>query len=621
MNEGFKINDIRVTPTDGEVWRNGAQVGILRPKAMAVLVALASSPNKVVSRDELMATVWPGRVISEDTLTSYLSEIRRALGENAKSQSLVQTVAKRGYRLAATVTTPLPDEENEVPRRRVWAAVGAAVIVAGLVSAFTFTSLPDAEPTIVVAEFAVTTDADEATTKAATRYERALRDRLHDVDGVRLRGGFGGLTAGEFIAETGGYVVSGEVTADSVLGDRMVLTVTVNHANRLGMPVETPLGQFDIPSSESAYFVELPRIRDEIVERIKARLGKLIGVDRGQLRSTTNAEAYRLFLLAGERQVESPACGEATQPLLQRALEIDPEFADAWNLLGYAHWTAMWSCGNGRRAAELAVQAADKALSIDPSHHSAVYLKTNVLVQTGRFKEALRSVDGIMSEQGGSPYLYASLSTALRYAGLVDEAAMAARNAIELDSQVYLASLYEAPLALLYAGDVEGYRAQMPNIDDSMTDFYAAYSMLVLRQPERATDSLAVSAERRLTESGTFAELASVLHLIMSDQPGAAIDRLEQHILERQIRGAVDGEVTFKQAQLFALADAPDRAIERLGVAADEGFVCLDCASRDPTLSTLTSEPGYQRLLDRLQRERVFVDGLMGQLRVESLQD
>ncbi|WP_270935672.1 winged helix-turn-helix domain-containing protein [Falsiroseomonas oryzae] len=73
----------------------------LRPKAAALLRALAAQPDRVVSRDALMEAVWPGIAVTDDSITQCIVEIRRALGRDAAH--LLPTFKRRGYLLAGPV--------------------------------------------------------------------------------------------------------------------------------------------------------------------------------------------------------------------------------------------------------------------------------------------------------------------------------------------------------------------------------------------------------------------------------------------------------------------------------------------------------------------------------------
>ena len=74
----------------------------VEPRTMDVLVCLARHAPEVVSADELIDEVWHGRLISDGSIYQRITHLRSAFGENIPD--LIETIPKRGYRLAATVT-------------------------------------------------------------------------------------------------------------------------------------------------------------------------------------------------------------------------------------------------------------------------------------------------------------------------------------------------------------------------------------------------------------------------------------------------------------------------------------------------------------------------------------
>jgi DNA-binding response OmpR family regulator len=81
--------------------RDGQAV-TLPPKPFDLLVALASKPGKLVSRDELLRDVWKDIVVEQSSLNAAISVLRQALGEDAGS--IIETVPGRGYRFIAPIT-------------------------------------------------------------------------------------------------------------------------------------------------------------------------------------------------------------------------------------------------------------------------------------------------------------------------------------------------------------------------------------------------------------------------------------------------------------------------------------------------------------------------------------
>lgn len=71
----------------------------VEPKVMDLLCLLAERPGAVVGREEIMASLWPGMVVGDDSLARTVSKLRQALGDDARAPRYIETISKRGYRL------------------------------------------------------------------------------------------------------------------------------------------------------------------------------------------------------------------------------------------------------------------------------------------------------------------------------------------------------------------------------------------------------------------------------------------------------------------------------------------------------------------------------------------
>ena len=106
----FHVGDWSVHPTLNRLSRNGEEVRV-EPKVMQVLEVLAETPSEVVTRETLVARVWPDVFVSEDVLHRAIRELRRIFGDDTNNPTYVETIRKRGYRLIAPVRTV----ETETP--------------------------------------------------------------------------------------------------------------------------------------------------------------------------------------------------------------------------------------------------------------------------------------------------------------------------------------------------------------------------------------------------------------------------------------------------------------------------------------------------------------------------
>jgi len=116
----FSLGALEVWPSTLEVVSpQGREV--LQPRVMQVLVALARAGGAVVSRDDLIATCWGGRVVGDDAITLVMMKLRKLADRNGGAFA-VETVPRVGYRLAAdgaATALPWPEPEREpAPRAR-----------------------------------------------------------------------------------------------------------------------------------------------------------------------------------------------------------------------------------------------------------------------------------------------------------------------------------------------------------------------------------------------------------------------------------------------------------------------------------------------------------------------
>jgi DNA-binding winged helix-turn-helix (wHTH) protein len=112
----FDLGGWRVDPLQGTL-SNGDKTARLEPRLMDLLLLFAASPGRVIAKAEIVAAVWGGRAIGDDTLAGAISRLRSALGETAHERFIV-TLPKRGYRLVvspdASPSRPISDANDDV---------------------------------------------------------------------------------------------------------------------------------------------------------------------------------------------------------------------------------------------------------------------------------------------------------------------------------------------------------------------------------------------------------------------------------------------------------------------------------------------------------------------------
>lgn len=153
----YEFGPFRIDPDHRQLLRQNQPVP-LQPKAFEILLVLVENAEKVVSKDDLMKSVWPDTFVEESNLAQHIFVLRKTLGDAVEEKRYIVTVPGRGYRFAETVralavkdvereeeveTTEDKDEQIVVASRtlakvtferdrrsdlRWWIAVGATVV-------------------------------------------------------------------------------------------------------------------------------------------------------------------------------------------------------------------------------------------------------------------------------------------------------------------------------------------------------------------------------------------------------------------------------------------------------------------------------------------------------------
>jgi DNA-binding winged helix-turn-helix (wHTH) protein len=112
----FGLGEWRVEPTLDRILR-GNEIVRVPPRVMQVLVCLADHPGDVVTKRQLIATVWEQEFVTEGALTRCVAILRRILGDDASEPRYVENIPRRGYRLVMD-PRPLSDPPAATLRRR-----------------------------------------------------------------------------------------------------------------------------------------------------------------------------------------------------------------------------------------------------------------------------------------------------------------------------------------------------------------------------------------------------------------------------------------------------------------------------------------------------------------------
>jgi DNA-binding winged helix-turn-helix (wHTH) protein/tetratricopeptide (TPR) repeat protein len=421
MPNDFTVGEWTAAPSRNLLVRADEEVHV-EPRVMDVLVHLAERAGQLVSKDELIDSVWKRQYVTDDVLTVTIYNLRKALGDDARQPRYIETVSRRGYRLLAPVSTgpsvpatapsetPAPMQPAApLPRRFSWRAAGrsAALVLfaAGAVWAFTFARHVRHVPP---------TEAHEAYLKG--RYfldQRSVRGWQQALDQFQRA-----------VA-----LDPQDPAAHAALAD------TYSAMSDFG--VATPEAMRPRAMKEARYALELePRSAEGL-----AALGR----------------AQFLFdwdFAAAERN-------------LARAAELDPDYMPAQQTMAWLK-SALGQHGE-------AIAAAERALQLDPVNTARYTELAWVLALGGRHDDALRQIDRALQLNPRSSGIYLMRAWAWEQKGQPDSSFAAYREAMRL-SAAPEESLRQSDAAYR-AGGLRGFYRQWLNKGGSsapMSDTFRA---------------------------------------------------------------------------------------------------------------------------------------------------
>jgi len=378
----FEFGPFRLEPAESRLTKGGDPVHVT-PKALELLVALVARPGRLVTKEELVAEVWPDTFVEEGNLAVNMTRLRQALNDGT-GQTYVETVPKRGYRFVATVreisaeqrsypagseprTSPPPSEAESTTHpsvaHRVWIAAAAGVVLAILGAALVVRQPRPAAAgpvlSLVVTRFSSITAAtgqehlEQGIPDALTTRLASLRQLRVPPTAVLRAGEDPFATAGRLGVDA---VLTGSVQRD---GDHLRVTAQLSRAADRG---QIWAGRFDQP------FTDIFAVEDALAERIaSSMITNLSSSERASLRrrETPNAAAYELYLKGRELwNRRTPESIRSATTLYQDAIGLDSGFVLAH--AGLADAYAITASGlPGLTRYPLARASARKALELD----------------------------------------------------------------------------------------------------------------------------------------------------------------------------------------------------------------------------------------------------------------
>lgn len=423
----FEFGEFRLDAANKLLLRAGEIVS-LTPKAFDVLLAFVESGGggRMLSKEELMSAAWPETFVEEANLTVNIHTLRKALGENGNGRPYIETVPKRGYRFTTDVRRV--EEESRISERafsiavlpfnHIGARAGEDYLGIGLCDTL-ITRLSNVRSFIVRPTSSVVRYGDGREEPLAAGRELKVD---YVVDG-RIR------RAGETLRVTVQLLrISEEVICwagqfDEKLTDVLELEDSIAEQVAVALvPQMTPDERerlakrgTDNPEAFEAYLrgrFHFNTLTEDGFAKALADYERAVQLDPSYALALTGIADYYYFL-AVHGVMPSNKCLAASEAAARRAVEIDPDLAEAHAALGFA-LSGRFKWADGERHVL-------RALELSPNSALAHLRYGNHLVQQGFVEEALQHARRSLELDPLSPIYQFSLGWGLYFARRFDE--------------------------------------------------------------------------------------------------------------------------------------------------------------------------------------------------------
>jgi DNA-binding winged helix-turn-helix (wHTH) protein/TolB-like protein len=453
MEGDFRLGEWLIRPQLNAVQGDGGTIR-LEHKFMLVLVCLARRPGEVISKDELIRTVWADTFVTDDVLTRAVSELRRILRDDAKQPHIIETVSKNGYRLIAPVQR-IQDGSlaagREVRalffagrRRKVLAAMTIALVAIAITVAVALVRKPARIHSRGPQPIAVLPLQNASAAKDLDFLRLGLADDI-----ATTLSFYPSLSIRPFAA-TSKYA-GPDVDLQKAARELRVADLITGHFLVAGENVEVTLEAVDVADNRVLWRVtlrgttrDLTGVQEQIAARVQHGLIPALGVNTGPNASSNishNAQAYEFYLRAMSHNDAPNSQGTSFSSenktaiqLLQRAVALDPGYASAWAALGHFYYYESGFGDGGEIARSRAKAALQRAVALDPSRIEAASDLINMESEEGDLNQAYDDIANLLHQRPDSGAVHLVHSYVLWYAGLLGEAEAECEKTRSLDA-------------------------------------------------------------------------------------------------------------------------------------------------------------------------------------------
>ena len=392
-----------------------------------------------------------------------------------------------------------------------------------------------------------------------------------------------------------------------------VATVLTGHFVKQGENLLVTLEAIDVhedrliwQSSFTAPAQDLIALQSNMAAQLRQGLLPNLGVTGGTLATGTrpkNAQAYDLYLHALALP-HDPGPNKDAIAVLQNVVQMDPDYAPAWQELGLrAYYDATYSNG-GETMFQLSNQACERAVALDPNLTIAAGQLITNRVERGELGKAYAAAQALVKRRPDSAQAHFVMSYVYRYAGMLEEATNECNNALALDPSNYI--FRSCAWAFMELGKTDR-AADFIRLDAGSE--WAAYvtPSLLLREGKIAD---AREAVKRMPTAPRYHR--DLLESCLGLKPASDLDRIAEES-KTSFPSDPDPETWYYEGALFAYCGKKDAAVHLLQSAIQNNYCSYSNLLSDPLLEKFRGDPDIDKLLTAARECQEAVRGVNAQ--------
>jgi TolB-like protein/DNA-binding winged helix-turn-helix (wHTH) protein/tetratricopeptide (TPR) repeat protein len=622
----------------GELLKNGRRIR-LQDQPLQVLAMLLEKPGEVVTREEVRKKLWPGDtfVDFDHGLNNAINRLREALSDSADAPRFIETLPRRGYRFIAevrsdtpasieesaqvtsaawgtpssvgapespaVVTTPLPLSKRQL--KKLWLAAASIGITAAVILGVHFErERPFRSSTAMKIQSVAVLPLENLSGDPSQEYfadgiTDALTTYLAQMRGIRVISRTSAMHykgTKKTLAE-----IAKELGADAVVEGSASRSGAVIHVNAqlIYVPGDSHIWAHSYEGTTS----NLAAMEREIANGLARKIGTTTPLESNKSLSravTLNPEAYDLYLRSEPYYgLQTREANDQAIRLLEKSVEIDPQFAAAYAALATAYRTRAFSLETNEPDywIEKATAAVGKALALDPNLADGYVSRGYLLWSRANGWSHERAVSDYRHALELTPNLaeaHHQLANVYNHVGLLDKADEEIKKAIALDP-LNTGIRFRVGINLLYQGKYDESLVELRDSEKFLPPFWAFQTSFALqhlgRQREAQERIETLLKANPLDPGGSLTAMQALL----------AADAGDSSLAERKIQESVAKgrgyqhfhHVAYAVASAYALLNQPEPALHYLRMAADDGFPCYPVFEHDSNLTKLRTDPRF----------------------------